>query len=186
MPQVFTIRFYVLIIGNQSYHGHLFLGGESFTWLPQGNFYSAFSPLINLNSLIFYILFIFLFAYLANFPLVYFYLCNPFPNTKSLYISYISYSIHFLFFLPGKLSISVILFFPLTHHQPPLYFLYCIFYLFSFFYVEKFPFGLFYLCLLPSRSKYSSFFTSFYFKVLLYSYKQKRPGPRYLPFDFVY
>ena len=54
--QVFTSRFSLLIIGNQNNHGQLFLEGEGFTWLPQVIFFPASSPLLNLNSLIFYIL----------------------------------------------------------------------------------------------------------------------------------
>ena len=44
------------------------LGREGFTWLPQDKFYSVFSPLLNLNFVIFYILFIFFLVSLANFP----------------------------------------------------------------------------------------------------------------------
>ena len=86
-----------------------------FFFLSLVNF--PFSRFLNLYSLILYIPFIFFFVSLVNFPLVFIY-APPFSLPNPLYISCILYSINFLFFLPGKLSFSVI-FFPHPHHQPP-------------------------------------------------------------------
>ena len=83
----------------------------------------SLSRFLNLYSLIFYIPFIFFFVSLVNFPLVLLYFCPPSSHQEIHFYFYISYSIHFLFFLPGKISISFILFIPLPYLQHLLYFL---------------------------------------------------------------
>ena len=106
--------------GERGLHGHLVV------------IFSASSRFWNLDSLIIYIVFISYFVSLANFPLVFplvsisapFPLPNPFIFLKFYILSF--------FFLPGKLSIGAILFFPSPNTNPLIFLVFYILFILFF------------------------------------------------------
>ena len=97
----------------------VFGGRESYIWLPLGKFYLYISnsimltqsryssPLLTLNSVIFYILFILFFVSLANFPLgvILFMPPLPIPIKKSIFI--FIFHILFIFFFFSLVNFSL-------------------------------------------------------------------------------